>query len=75
MGVSEDGSWNFQTGDTQFTGEAYGHPHWGQAAIYRGTDCEEAAQQILDEIAESVAQGEPNSPVDRQLAMDWRGGR
>ena len=56
VGANKSGGWSYQTGDTQFTGGAYGYPYWGQAAIYRSTNCNQAAKQIVDEILEAAAQ-------------------
>lgn len=56
VGANKNGDWSYQTGDTQFMGGAYGYPYWGQAAIYRSTNCNQAAKQIIDEILEAAAQ-------------------
>ena len=51
--IAEDGeiSWSYQTGDNSFTGGAYGHPVWGVGYLYRGSNPEEIAKGIVDEIA------------------------
>lgn len=51
--IGEDGeiSWSYQTGDNSFTGGAYGHPVWGVGYLYRGSNPEEIAKGIVDEIA------------------------
>lgn len=58
VGADGEGGWNYQTGDTQFSGGAYGFHHWGQAGIHKNTNCREAARTILDEIRESIYQAE-----------------
>ena len=55
IGADGMGDWNYQTGDTQFTGGAYGHPYWGQAAIHHDTNPQTAAKEILDELREAAA--------------------
>lgn len=48
----DDGSWGYQTGDNSFTGGAYGHPHWSVQGVYRDTNPEELADEIMSEIAD-----------------------
>ena len=43
-------SWSYQTGDSSFTGGAYGHATWGVAWISHESDPEEIAREIVDEI-------------------------
>lgn len=56
VGADKSGDWSYQTGDTQFSGGAYGYPHWGQAAIYRSTNCTTAAREILRELRDAAAE-------------------
>jgi hypothetical protein len=56
FGLSDDGSWNYQTGDNSFTGGAYGHPYWGLTYLDRRSNCKELAQSTFDEAAEQMEQ-------------------
>jgi hypothetical protein len=55
VGCDEDGNWSYQTGDTQFTGGAYGYPYWGQCALERRSNCLELARDIVSELREAQA--------------------
>lgn len=55
IGASPDGSCSYQTGDNSFTGGAYGHPVWGVTSLYRDTAPEDAADDVLDQIADQMA--------------------
>lgn len=59
VGCDAHGNWNYQTGDTQFTGGAYGKPYWGQATLLRNSNCRELARQIVAELKEAQAEGTP----------------
>ena len=52
VGWSIDGSWDWQTGDTSYSGGAYCHPHWGTVAITRRADSRQLAREIRDQLAE-----------------------
>ncbi len=54
-GVEHDtDSWNFQTGDNSWTGDAYSHPIWGVVGVYRISNCREVAREIIDQIHEQM---------------------
>lgn len=50
-----DYSWSYQTGDNSFTGGAYGHRHWGVVSLYRDSDAQSLAEEIADQLGESLA--------------------
>jgi hypothetical protein len=52
VGLSPDGSWDYQTGDNSYTGGAYGHPVWAVVGVYRESDPSAVAADILDQLAE-----------------------
>ena len=56
IGCDNDGNWGYQTGDTQYSGGAYGYDHWGIAYLYRKSNCLELARGVIDELKESQAQ-------------------
>jgi hypothetical protein len=56
VGCDLEGNWGWQTGDTQYTGGAYGYDHWGIAYLYRNSNCLELACCIIEELKESQAQ-------------------
>lgn len=45
-------SWGYQTGDNSYTGGAYGYANWAVVDIYRDSDCEDLAKEIIDELTE-----------------------
>ena len=47
-----DGDWNIQTGDNSFTGVAYGYLYWGIGAVYRDSNPEEVAQNLIKDADE-----------------------
>lgn len=49
-------SWHYQTGDNSFSGGAYGHANWAVISLYRRSNSKELANDIADQIAESVSQ-------------------
>lgn len=49
-------SWNFQTGDSSYTGGAYGHPHWAVVSLYRRSNSRELAEECAEQIADLVCQ-------------------
>lgn len=55
IGASPDGSWSYQTGDNSYTGGAYGHAHWGVVGVYKCDNSFDLADEILDQLAESMA--------------------
>ncbi len=52
IGANEEGKWNYQTGDNSFTGGAYGLPHWAVISLYRDSNCNTLAAEVLDQLAE-----------------------
>lgn len=44
--------WDYQTGDTQYTGGAYGMPHWSSVGVYRDSHCLSLAREIRHELKE-----------------------
>jgi hypothetical protein len=55
VGADGKGGWSYQTGDTQYTGGAYGFPHWGQCALERRSNCRVLARGIIEEIKDAIA--------------------
>lgn len=53
--VDTDCSWHYQTGDNSYSGGAYGHAHWAVISLYRRSNSTELANDIADQIAESVS--------------------
>ena len=51
----ENGEWSFQTGDNSFTGSAYHFQHWAVLGIYRDTDANDAARDIVDQLEELMS--------------------
>lgn len=49
-------SWHYQTGDNSYSGGAYGHANWAVISLYRRSNSKELANDIADQIAESVSQ-------------------
>lgn len=49
-------SWSYQTGDNSFTGGAYSHSFWGVGWLYRRSNCKAIAHDMVEEIAEAIAQ-------------------
>ncbi len=58
IGVSEDGSWSYQTGDNSYSGGAYSHPYWGVAGVYRRSNSREVAKDLIDQCADGLAAAE-----------------
>ena len=52
IGVNDSGDWNYQTGDNSFTGNAYGYPDWGVVGVYRDSDPDEIAEDILSQLTD-----------------------
>jgi len=50
-----DASWSYQTGDNSYSGGAYGHENWGVVSIYRDSKPSEVAEDIANQIGESLA--------------------
>jgi hypothetical protein len=42
----EQESWDYQSGDNSFTGDAYRHPIWAVATIYRRSNSRELAKEL-----------------------------
>lgn len=48
LGIGEDG-YGLQSGSNEYTGCAYGFPHWGVSRLYRRTNCYALAKELIDE--------------------------
>lgn len=48
--------WNFQTGDTQFSGACYGDDYWHTVALYRNSNCKTLAKEIVTSLKDQVAE-------------------
>lgn len=55
VGADGKGKWGFQSGDTSFSGGAYGFPFWGQVEINRGSNCRQLARDLFNEILDEKA--------------------
>lgn len=44
--------WTYQTGDNSYTGSCYHYPHWGVGVLYRRSDTEALANELLDNLSE-----------------------
>lgn len=40
--------WSYQTGDNSYTGGAYGYADWSSVALYRDSDPEAVADEIIN---------------------------
>lgn len=49
VGADVDG-WNYQTGDNSFTGGAYRYPHWAVTELYRDSQPEEFATEVISQL-------------------------
>lgn len=49
IGANAEG-WNYQTGDTSYTGGAYGYANWGIGYLYRDTDPDEFARLLVEDL-------------------------
>jgi hypothetical protein len=49
VGLSDDGSWDYQTGDSSYSGGAYFHPCWAVICVYRRSNCRALARNILEQ--------------------------
>lgn len=47
-------SWNYQTGDSSFTGGAYGHPEWFTTSLLSRSNCKDLAKDLTDEIESRI---------------------
>lgn len=45
--------WTYQTGDNSFTGSCYHFPYWGVSTLYRDSDCEALAAELIDDMLDS----------------------
>jgi hypothetical protein len=54
VAISDDGSWNYQTGDNSYFGGCYFHPHWAVVSIYRRSNCRAIARDILGQWQELI---------------------
>ena len=50
----EDDTWDYQTGDNSFSGNAYFYPIWGVVGVYRNSNCREVAKELIEQIAEQM---------------------
>lgn len=46
----KNGDWSYQTGDTQYTGGAYGLPEWATVGVYRNSNCRKLAKDIIEQL-------------------------
>lgn len=60
-GSVDSPSWSYQTGDKSFSGGAYGFPHWGVVGVYRDSNVDDVADEILQQLADLA--GEDYEPV------------
>lgn len=51
-----------QTGDNSYTGDAYGWPHWAIVVLRRRSNCEELADEVLEQWADLVPDDEEPQP-------------
>lgn len=56
IGADGRGQWSYQTGDNSYTGSAYHYPHWAVVTLTRRSNCTELAADVLDQLADLVAQ-------------------
>jgi hypothetical protein len=54
LGVSDDGSWSYQTGDNSFTGGAYGHAYWAVIDLDRRSNCKALADDAVTQVADQM---------------------
>lgn len=64
IGVDSRG-WGYQTGDTSYTGAAYGYANWGSVAITRDEDANTLAAELLSDL-ESTADEDTTFFFDNQ---------
>jgi hypothetical protein len=55
IATTDGKSWDYQTGDTSYSGACYGHPHWSVVYLYRDSDCKALAQTVADELESLVS--------------------
>jgi hypothetical protein len=48
--------WDYQTGDNSYSGGAYAYPNWAVVGIYRNSNCQDLAVEILDQLEELAYQ-------------------
>jgi hypothetical protein len=58
VGISEDGSWDYQTGSNEYSGPAYFHPVWVVISVYRNSNCLDLARSVKDEYSYNKADEE-----------------
>lgn len=49
-------TWNYQTGDTSYTGGCYGLRHWSSICLERRSNCTELANDAVNELADLCAE-------------------
>jgi hypothetical protein len=49
VGISDDGSWDYQLGCNEYHGAAYFHPRWIVTSVYKNSNCLELARGIREE--------------------------
>jgi hypothetical protein len=54
VAISEDGSWDYQTGDNSYSGGCYFHPYWAVVSICRRSNCRAIARDILEQWRELI---------------------
>jgi hypothetical protein len=52
IGWNTSGDWSYQTGDNSYSGSAYHYPHWAVVSVYRSSNCNELARDILSQLSE-----------------------
>ena len=45
-----------QTGDNSYTGSAYSFPHWAVTGVYKDSDPDAVADELLDQLSDLVAE-------------------
>lgn len=47
-------SWSYQTGDNSFSGGCYGDLYWGIGTLYRRSNTEELAKELLSDLSNQI---------------------
>ena len=48
----ETGKWDYQIGDNSYSGGAYFHRNWAVVGVYRKSNCNKVADDILNQLIE-----------------------
>lgn len=55
ISINDDCStWSYQTGNNSYTGSCYGDPYWGIGDLYRESDCNELAEELINNLASAI---------------------